>query len=191
MGEVQPEQGKRRLWLRGPWWAAEVALWLVGAGVCCGRSHLRRFTPQSDLDSKWLVLPSVVATEGDPKHPARAAARLLAEELRSHGRRAFSMQEGKALFEQHGSAPPMTASAADIDELAKDAQRALYHVASGLPARAKVDVERALDRARRALESSESRDARGATPSGRVPVSRARAPAARPPRRSATPGARV
>lgn len=108
---------------------------------------------QSETDSKWLVLPSVVSVEGDPKHPTRAAARLLAEDLRGHGRRAFSIEQAKTLFEQHGSAPPMTASAADIDELAKDAQRALYHVASGLPARAKVDVERALGRARKALES--------------------------------------
>jgi hypothetical protein len=112
-----------------------------------------RVHAQADTDSKWLVLPSVVATQGDPKHPARAAARLLAEDLRAHGRRAFSVEQSKTLFEQHGSAPPMTASAADIDELARDAQRALYHVASGLPARAKVDVERALGRARRALES--------------------------------------
>jgi hypothetical protein len=104
-------------------------------------------------ESRWLVMPSVVATQGDPKHPARAAARLISEDMRAHGKRAFSIEQAKELFEQHGSTPPMTASAADIDELAKDAQRALYHVASGLPQRAKKDVERALDRARRALES--------------------------------------
>ena len=104
-------------------------------------------------EGRWLVLPSVVATHGDPKHPARAAARALSEELREHGTRAHRVDDAKALFEQRGSTPPMTASAADIDELAKDAQRALYHVASGLPQRAKKDVERALERARRALES--------------------------------------
>jgi hypothetical protein len=104
-------------------------------------------------DDRWLVLPSVVATHGDPKHPARAASRAITEELREHGTRAFRTAEAKTLFEQQGSTPPMTASAADIDELAKDAQRALYHVASGLPQRAKKDVERALERARRALES--------------------------------------
>lgn len=98
-------------------------------------------------------MPSVVATHGDPKHPARAATHALIAELREHGTRAYRTDEAKALFEQHGSTPPMTASAADIDELAKDAQRALYHVASGLPQRAKKDVERALERARRALES--------------------------------------
>lgn len=108
---------------------------------------------QPDGDGRWLVLPSVVATHGDPKHPARAAARALTEELRGHGTRAFRTEDAKSLYEQHGSTPPMTASAADIDELAKDAQRALYHVASGLPQRAKKDVERALERARRALES--------------------------------------
>jgi len=88
-----------------------------------------------------------------PQAPRARAARLLEAELRERGRRAFSVEQAKALFEQHGSAPPMTASAADIDELARDAQRALYHVASGLPARAKADVERALGRARKALES--------------------------------------
>lgn len=104
-------------------------------------------------DDRWLVLPSVVTTNGDPKHPARSASRAITEELREHGTRAFRTDEAKTLFEQQGSTPPMTASAADIDELAKDAQRALYHVASGLPQRAKKDVERALERARRALES--------------------------------------
>ncbi|HMI93172.1 MAG TPA: PEGA domain-containing protein [Polyangiales bacterium] len=77
----------------------------------------------------------------------------MSQELRAHGKRALSIDEAKTLFEQHGSTAPMTASAADIDELARDAQRALYHVASGLPARAKADVQRALERARRALES--------------------------------------
>jgi hypothetical protein len=104
-------------------------------------------------EGRWLVLASLVATHGDPKHPTRAAARAISEELREADVRALRTDEAKTLFEQHGSTPPMTASAADIDELAKDAQRALYHVASGLPQRAKKDVERALERARRALES--------------------------------------
>jgi hypothetical protein len=108
---------------------------------------------QADENGRWLVLPSVVTTNGDPKHPARSASRAITEELRERGTRAFQTDEAKARFEQQGSTPPMTASAADIDELAKDAQRALYHVASGLPQRAKKDVERALERARRALES--------------------------------------
>jgi hypothetical protein len=108
---------------------------------------------QAEENGRWLVLPSVVTTNGDPKHPARSASRAITEELRERGTRAFQTDEAKARFEQQGSTPPMTASAADIDELAKDAQRALYHVASGLPQRAKKDVERALERARRALES--------------------------------------
>ncbi|HMI93190.1 MAG TPA: PEGA domain-containing protein, partial [Polyangiales bacterium] len=41
----------------------------------------------------------------------------------------------------------------DIDALARDAQMALYHVASGLPSRARADVERALARADKVLES--------------------------------------
>src|SRR3972149_7003190 len=80
-------------------------------------------------DGRWLVLPSVVASQGEPKHPARLAAQALAEELRGHRSRAFSPEEGKGQFEQRGSTEPMTASAADIDELAKDAQRAPHHVA--------------------------------------------------------------
>jgi hypothetical protein len=106
-----------------------------------------------DSNGRWLVLPALISAQGEPLHPARAAARLLSQDLRAHGKRALSIDEAKTLFEQHGSTPPMTASAADIDELARDAQRALYHVASGLPARAKADVQRALERARRALES--------------------------------------
>jgi len=107
----------------------------------------------SEPNSRWLVLPALVAAQAEPLHPARTAARLLSQELRAHGKRALSIDEAKTLFEQNGSTPPMTASAADIDQLARDAQRALYHVASGLPARAKADVQRALERARRALES--------------------------------------
>ena len=41
----------------------------------------------------------------------------------------------------------------DLDALAHDAQMALYHVASGLPSRARQDVERALARADKVLES--------------------------------------
>ena len=124
---------------------------LLIALFCAATSSAAR--AQSTAEDRWLVMPSVVATQGDPKHPSRAASHALTEELREHGTRAFPIEESKGLFEQHGSTPPMTASAADIDELAKDAQRALYHVASGLPQRAKKDVERALERARRALES--------------------------------------
>ena len=109
--------------------------------------------PRPEPQSRWLVMPALVAAQNEPLHPARAAARLLGKDLRAHGKRAFTIEEAKTQFEQHGSTPPMTASTADIDELARDAQRALYHVASGLPARAKQDVERALERARRALES--------------------------------------
>lgn len=114
------------------------------------RAHAQASNPEGD---RWLMLPAVVATQGEPMHPARTAARLLGLDLRAHGTRAMTFEEAKSAFEQHGSTPPMTASAADIDELAKDAQRALYHVASGLPQRAKQDVERVLGRARHALES--------------------------------------
>jgi hypothetical protein len=125
-------------------------LLIAALGACALPSRVHAQTEES---GRWLVLPSVVTTNGDPKHPARSASRAITEQLRQHGTRAFQTDEAKTLFEQQGSTPPMTASAADIDELAKDAQRALYHVASGLPQRAKKDVERALERARRALES--------------------------------------
>jgi hypothetical protein len=92
---------------------------------------------QSGGEERWVILPSVVTTNGDPKHPARSASQAMSEALRERGTRAYPTEEAKTQFEQNGSTPPMTASAADIDELAKDAQRALYHVASGLPQRAK------------------------------------------------------
>lgn len=139
------------VWLRAQ--SASALRWALGlALLCCMLPRVARAQSQPE-EGRWLVMPSLVATHGDPKHPSRAAANAITEELREHGVRAFPTEEAKALYEQNGSTPPMTASAADIDELAKDAQRALYHVASGLPQRAKKDVERALERARRALES--------------------------------------
>ncbi len=96
MGDVHPEQGNNRLRPWRSWLLAVVAV--LGAGLALEAVAPAPLQAQSDSDAKWLLLPSVVATESDPKHPARSAARLLAEELRAHGRRALSMQVGLALF---------------------------------------------------------------------------------------------
>jgi hypothetical protein len=141
---------------RARWWRAGVLLLISGYALGVAFASLAspaHAQTSSETNGRWLIVPALVAAEGEPLHPARAAARLLGQDLRAHGKRALSIEEAKTLFEQHGSTPPMTASAADIDQLARDAQRALYHVASGLPQRAKADVQRALERARRALES--------------------------------------
>lgn len=104
-------------------------------------------------NEQWVFIPSVVGQTGNPAHVARKAAELLSSELSAQNKRVLPNESAKRLFEQRGSAPPMLANTSDIDELARDAQQALYHVASGLHSHARQDVERAMERARRALES--------------------------------------
>ena len=65
----------------------------------------------------------------------------------------LSPQRARGLYEQRGSTAPLSVSHTDLDALARDTQMALYHVASGLPGRARKDVERALARADLVLES--------------------------------------
>lgn len=109
---------------------------------------------KSNTDSEqWVFIPSVVGQTGNPAHVARRAAELLSSEFSAQNKRVLSSEGAKRLFEQRGSAPAMLANTSDIDELARDAQQALYHVASGLHSHARQDVERAMERARRALES--------------------------------------
>jgi hypothetical protein len=65
----------------------------------------------------------------------------------------MASDRARASFEQRGSTAPLMVAHGDLDALARDAQMALYHVASGLPSKARSDVERALARADKVLES--------------------------------------
>jgi hypothetical protein len=102
---------------------------------------------------EWLLLPSSVATEGEGTPSARRASQQLARVLSAGSPRLFPSERARTRFEQPGSTAPLMVSHSDLDALARDAQMALYHVASGLPARARADVERALARADKVLES--------------------------------------
>jgi hypothetical protein len=136
----------------------------VAFGACallaCSRAEAQ--TPTSAGESRWLVIPSTVGSTGNPAHLARKAAQQLTRSLDAQGRSVLSHGEARRAFEQRGSAPPIQSTASDVDALARDAQQALYHVASGLYSRAQQDVARAMSRARSALESlnRESRAAR-------------------------------
>ncbi|MFW6023906.1 MAG: PEGA domain-containing protein, partial [Myxococcota bacterium] len=66
---------------------------------------------------------------------------------------AVAFDEARALFEAHGSAAPVSASASDLDVVAKEAKQALWNVATGRNERARKSVSVVLDRAERALES--------------------------------------
>ncbi len=102
---------------------------------------------------RWLVVPSTSGQTGNPGHAARRGAKILVSELEARGRLVLQPEEAKRLFEQRGSSPPIAINASDVDGLARDAQQALYHIASGLHARAEEDVQRAMQRAGKALES--------------------------------------
>ena len=85
---------------------------------------------------EWLLLPSSVATEGEGTPSARRASQQLARVLGAGSPRLFPSERARTRFEQRGSTAPLMVSHGDLDALARDAQMALYHVASGLPARA-------------------------------------------------------
>ncbi len=102
---------------------------------------------------QWLVVPSTVADGGDVSPFPRRTAELLEAQLPSGDVTIIPARQARARFEQRGSSAPMMATHSDLDALARDAQQALYHVASGLPSRARQDVERALARAGNVIES--------------------------------------
>jgi len=102
---------------------------------------------------RWLVLASDVGDDASGGTEARSVAVQLARDLRPSGASIVDPVRARDLYEQRGSSAPVMFSHSDLDALARDTQMALYHVASGLPARARRDVERALTRANRVLES--------------------------------------
>ncbi|MFI5307451.1 MAG: PEGA domain-containing protein [Polyangiales bacterium] len=101
---------------------------------------------------EWLLVPSAVAHEGEGTPIARRASQQFAHALGSSVR-LIPPERARSRFEQRGSTAPLMVSHGDLDALARDAQMALYHVASGLPAKARQDVTRALTRADKVLES--------------------------------------
>lgn len=102
----------------------------------------------------WLLLSSAVASDEGGPATARRATQQLARVLEArNGPRLLSGDRARTTFEQRGSTAPLMVSHSDLDALARDAQMALYHVASGLTGRARDDVERALARADKVLES--------------------------------------
>jgi len=110
-------------------------------------------TASAQPGRQWLVVPSVVADGGDVSVIPRRTAELLERTLPAPDVTVISASQARTRFEQHGSSAPMLATHSDLDALARDAQQALYHVASGLPSRARQDVERALLRATNVIES--------------------------------------
>lgn len=103
--------------------------------------------------SQWLVVPALVADGGDVSPLSRRTAEVFEARLPSGQITIIPARQARARFEQRGSSAPMLATHSDLDALARDAQQALYHVASGLPTRARQAVERALARAGNVIES--------------------------------------
>jgi hypothetical protein len=102
---------------------------------------------------EWLLLPSTDGrTAAGERSPARTAVAALNAALAGRPR-VYDTKQARSRFEQRGSTAPLMVSHSDLDALARDAQMALYHVAGGLHAKARDDVERTIARADKVLES--------------------------------------
>ncbi len=121
-----------------------IALW------CCVLAGA--IAPERAAADQWVVVPVVVATEQEARLDGSHAARPFAEALSEHAR-VLPFATARDRFEMRESSMPMAATHGDLDQLARDAQQALYHVAMGLYSSASGDVERVMARADRALES--------------------------------------
>lgn len=99
---------------------------------------------------RWVLLPTV--TEGQTM-PSEDLLSDLGSEVRARGAYAVAFDEARALFETHGSAAPVPASASDLEVVAKEAKQALWNVATGRNERARKAVSVVLERAEQALES--------------------------------------
>lgn len=100
----------------------------------------------------WAVVPVVVGTGDDAQLSASRAAQPFTQAL-SETARVLPRAAARERFETRASSPPISATHTDLDQIARDAQLALYHVAMGLYTNASADVERVMSRADRALES--------------------------------------
>jgi len=110
------------------------------------------FAPGAVAAQPWVVVPVVVATEQEAQLDGSYASRPFAEALAEHAR-VVAHSVARERFETRGSSAPVAATHSDLDQIARDAQLALYHVAMGLYGTASGDVERVMVLADRALES--------------------------------------
>jgi hypothetical protein len=100
----------------------------------------------------WIVVPVVVGSSEDADLSGSRAHAAVSSEL-ARNVRVLDAKRARERFETRGSSAAVAATHSDIDQLARDAQQALYHVAMGLYTSASADVQRVLERADRALES--------------------------------------
>lgn len=102
-------------------------------------------------DARWLLLPA--GDTGEPPRGIEPHFETIAEELRERGVYVLAYDEARALFEARASADATAASESDLDIVAREANAALVHVATGRNEQARRSVSRVLERAERALES--------------------------------------
>ena len=107
--------------------------------------------PSAEAQS-WIVVPVVVGSSEDAELAGSRASGAISAEL-ARTVRVLDAKSARDRFESRGSSSAVAATHTDIDQLARDAQQALYHVAMGLYTTASADVKRVLERADRALES--------------------------------------
>jgi hypothetical protein len=108
--------------------------------------------PPRGAAQSWVVVPVVVGSSEDADLSAMRARTAISAGL-EHVAPIMDPKTARETFELRGSSAPVAATHGDIDQLARDARQALYHVAMGLYTSASDDVQRVLARADRALES--------------------------------------
>ena len=108
--------------------------------------------PTPALAEGWVVVPVVVGGTDDAVLVSSRAAASVSAALATRAS-VLAPVTARERFETRGTSAPIAATHSDIDEIGRDAQQALYHVAAGLYATATTDVERVMVRANRALES--------------------------------------
>jgi len=113
-------------------------------------AHAAHATPAAA--EPWVVVPVVVGASDDAQLAASHAAEPIRDALAA-STRVIAPGTARERFETRVSSPPVAATHTDLDQLARDAQQALYHVAMGLYTDAGQDVARVMTRADRALES--------------------------------------
>lgn len=100
-------------------------------------------------EQRWLLLPST--SEGQHIDPQTLI--FLADALRSKGVYPLAFDEARATYEALASSTPSPTQESDLEVVAQQAQAALVHVATGQSERARLAVEKVLQRAEQVLES--------------------------------------
>jgi hypothetical protein len=125
----------------------------IRAGLIAGVLCVLGVLPSSRAAAQsWVVIPVVVGDSDAAELAASHARDPISAEL-AKSVPVLSPKTGRDRFEARGSSAPVAATHGDLDQLARDAQQALYHVAMGLYTSASADVARVLKRADHALES--------------------------------------